>query len=404
MLWVGIDTHLRMHWIEVQNDPGKVMWKGRTANTREGFTSLVEKMRQIERSNSQPVSAIFMNPTGNYHAPLKSFMESQGYRVILVDARISDHIRMMRNLGKEKSDGVNASILASTRRLMPSILDRGNHERSDLSGLTRLAEMLKNNITRITNQVKSDLAAVFPEYPYYEDVDSKTSLEILERFTTPEILRNSSPDDIAAILKSASRGHFNREDANNLMKLAINSIGIPDPDGIYAYRIRVNAGRIREENKTLCNVKKEIEKRSSGNMDIDHITAIKGIGTQSAATIVSEIGDISQFPSAMKLQSYGGKSPNMSGSGGKTMATGVSKIRNQHLSNAVYECAVSLVMHKTQEFTEIFNREILKGKKPAQAYIVVGKRLPYHIYSIMKNHKPYKERSHREGGKLPMEG
>lgn len=405
MLWVGIDTHLRMHWVEVQNDAGQVMWKGRIGNTRDGFTTLVEKMKQVEKSNSQSVSAIFMNPTGNYHAPLKSFIESQGYRVILVDARISEHIRMIRNLGKEKSDGVDASILASTGRLMPSILEKGNHERSDLSGLTRLMEMLKNNITRITNQIKSDLAAVFPEYPYYDDVDSKTSLEILDRFTTPEIIRKSSVEDITSILKSASRGHFDREDADNIIKLAINSIGIPDPDGVYVYRIKVNVARLREEEKTLCNVKKEIEQRSSGNTDVEHITAINGIGTQSAATIVSEIGDIGQFTSAVKLQSYGGKSPNMSGSGGKTRATGVSKIRNQHLSNAVYESAVSLVMHRSPEFMAIFNREIKKGKKPTQAYIVVGKRLLYHVYSIMKNHKPYRERMPKgKGGKLPMEG
>ncbi len=33
-----------------------------------------------------------------------------------------------------------------------------------------------------------------------------------------------------------------------------------------------------------------------------------------------------------------------------------------------------------------------KGKNPTQAYIVVGKRLLYHVYSIMRNKKPYRER------------
>ena len=86
------------------------------------------------------------------------------------------------------------------------------------------------------------------------------------------------------------------------------------------------------------------------------------------------------------------------GSGGSTHATGVTGIRNPHLSSAIYESVVSLVANRSPEFKEIFAREISKRKKPTQAYILVGKRLPYHAYSIMKNHKPYRE-------KLPlMEG
>ena len=145
-------------------------------------------------------------------------------------------------------------------------------------------------------------------------------------------------------------------------------------------------------------MQKEIERRSAGNSDIENISSIKGIGTFSATCIVSEIGNISQFSSAMKLQSYGGKSPDITRSAGKKYATGVTKIRNPHLSDAVYESSVSLVINRTPEFYEIFNREIGKGKKVPQAYIVVGRRLLYHVFSIMNNHKPYRQRLPRKEG------
>ena len=41
----------------------------------------------------------------------------------------------------------------------------------------------------------------------------------------------------------------------------------------------------------------------------------------------------------------------------------------------------------------IFNREIANGKKKTQAYVVVSRRLLYHIYSMLKNGKPYRKRS-----------
>ena len=116
------------------------------------------------------------------------------------------------------------------------------------------------------------------------------------------------------------------------------------------------------------------------------------VGPINAAAIVSEIGNIEQFNSAEKLQSYGGKAPKMSGSGGKDYATGLSKIRNSHLANSVYESAKSLVQHKNEEFLLIYKREIDKGKKKKQAYIIVSRRLLYHVYSMMKNKKPYRVR------------
>ena len=392
MLWVGIDTHLKIHRIELQNKDGKAMWRGQINNDRDGFTKLLDKLRLIERSNSQSISAIFMNPTGNFHMPIRAFLEANGYRVIMVDVRVSEHIRMTQNLGKEKSDSADASVLASTGRLKPSILESGNHERAPLSGLTRLMESVGKEITRITNFIKADMAAVFPEYPFYANIDIKTSIEILLRFQTPEMILKTPLEDIASVMSSASRKHFGLDDARNLVELARKSIGITDLDGIYAYRISMNAARLRYGKERLEEIGRKIESGSKDNEDIEHISAIRGMSVVSAATMVSEIGGIGQFDSAVKLQSYGGKAPDLKGSGGKVTAVGVSKIRNCHLSNAAYESAVSPVKHRTPEFHDIFQREIRKGKKPTQAYIVVAKRLLYHVHSIMKNGKPYRER------------
>ena len=43
---------------------------------------------------------------------------------------------------------------------------------------------------------------------------------------------------------------------------------------------------------------------------------MKGMGPVNSATIVSEIDNIDQFDFALKLESYGGKCPDVTGSGG----------------------------------------------------------------------------------------
>lgn len=390
MLWIGIDTHLKMHEVEIQNENGKKMWHGRVENSREGFSELHEKIRTIEESNSDRIGGVFMNPTGNYHMPVKYFLESNGYNVYVVDARKTEHLRMVQNLGKEKSDQEDASILASTARLDAHSVSKG-HERLPESGLTRLLEQLKRNATMILNIIASDLAAVFPEYTETFEIDSKVSLRILERYPVPEEIIKADIRDLFALMDTG-KGHYHMDDAAKFKIVAENSIGIPDPERVYAYRIKMFAGMLREEIDRIKSVEGEIRERMSENTDVKNISDIHGIAMTSAAVMVAEIGSIGQFSSAVKLQSYGGKSPNITGSGGKIHSSGSSKIRNPHLSNSTYECAVSLVLHRTPEFLEVYQREIAKKKKPTQAYIVVGKRLLSHVYSIMKNQKPYRER------------
>ena len=165
-----------------------------------------------------------------------------------------------------------------------------------------------------------------------------------------------------------------------------------------AFRIRQNVARLTSEKKQLKEIEEKIIDMAKNDENVKRLDDMKGIGPVNATAIVSEIGDIKQFDSALKLQSYGGKAPIMSGSGGKNQATRISRISNSYLSNSVYESARSLVNHKNEEFLKIYEREIEKGKKK-QAYIIVARRLLYHVYSMMKNEKPYGVRlPKREGG------
>ncbi|MCL5873920.1 MAG: IS110 family transposase [Candidatus Thermoplasmatota archaeon] len=405
MLSIGIDTHQKMHYVEIQNEEEKVKWRGQVTNDREGFDELLSKLKTIEKSNNDRVIGIYINPTGNYHIPVQYFLESNGYIVKYVDARVTDYSRKIDNLGKEKSDRVDASVLASTPWNSKKIANKITHRRDPLSGLTRLRESVSENITRITNIIESDLACIFPEYvEMFQGVSSATSVALLQNFTTPDKAVKSGVDRILNVMAKSSKNHYKKEDAQKFIDLASKSIGVPDRDGIYAFRIKVDLERLVSEKKKLKEIENEILKMTENNDDVKRIDGIIGIGPINAASIVSEIGDIEQFDSALKLQSYGGRAPNMTGSGGKDHATGLSKVRNPYLSNAIHQCSISLVNHRNDEFLEIFDREVRKGKKKTQAYIIVGRRLLYHVYSIMKNQKPYRKRvSNQREGTLPLQ-
>ena len=119
---------------------------------------------------------------------------------------------------------------------------------------------------------------------------------------------------------------------------------------------------------------------------------MKGVSTVAAASAVSEIGDITQFETAEKLQAYGGKSPKTGGSAGRTSSYGVDRARNSHLAHTAHNVAVSLVKHNVPEFKAIYDREMARGRKNTQALFIVSKRWLYHAHSMLSNGKPYRER------------
>jgi transposase len=117
---------------------------------------------------------------------------------------------------------------------------------------------------------------------------------------------------------------------------------------------------------------------------------MKCIGTIKAATIVSEIGNIEKFESAVKFQSYDGKTSDMSGSAWKTRGNGRSRTGSSHLSNEVPGSTLSLILHSNHEFYELFTRELMKKKSKTDAHIVVGRELLFNAYSMVRHSRSYR--------------
>lgn len=94
--------------------------------------------------------------------------------------------------------------------------------------------------------------------------------------------------------------------------------------------------RLRSKIDYLKDTEKKIQEIGQGNTDIKNISDMGGMSVVAAARIMSQIGDIDQSDSALKLQSYAGSCPDMTGSGRKSHSSGLTKIRNEYLSNGVH--------------------------------------------------------------------
>jgi transposase len=195
-------------------------------------------------------------------------------------------------------------------------------------------------------------------------------MKLLETFPVPSLILNAGNENIRDLVKKESKGHFGNEFVSDLVRISAESVGIPDKDGIFALKIKMEIDRIRGIKRDINTVESNIRKRVADDEDVKHLDDIPGIDTVRAATIMAEIGNIDQFESAMKLQSYGGVTLSDNGSADSYISRH-SRVSNHYLATAASRSAVTLVLHNTREFKNVYDREMGKQKRVIQTYITV---------------------------------
>jgi len=275
MLSVGIDTDENIHYVEIQNEKGTTLWRREITNKKKDFELLIENINRIENRRNDGIKFVFMKSTGDYHMPLKYFLEKHGFTIYMVDKKKILYLRNIMNLKARKSRSEDAHILAAAPWHDPKYAEYVSDKRSPLSNIERERKIVIKNITAIKNYIDSDLTVIFPEFAELYDIDSATGMAILYEYTTPDNIVKADKENISKLIKMASKGHYKTEDIRELIKAAKNSIGTPDEEDSYRFKIRMNVNRLKNELDELKNIDNEIIKRKNNHKGIGKLNNTK---------------------------------------------------------------------------------------------------------------------------------
>lgn len=78
--------------------------------------------------------------------------------------------------------------------------------------------------------IASDLGTVFPEYTRIFEIDSKVSLRIFKKYSTPENIRNTNNIELFGLMDTG-KDHYSIQDVRNLREAPEGAIGIQDQGG-----------------------------------------------------------------------------------------------------------------------------------------------------------------------------
>lgn len=180
--------------------------------------------------------------------------------------------------------------------------------------LTRQRFYLVDCVSDAKRKAISFIDKIFPEYQNaFSDTFGTTSVELLQTYTSPDVIADLDTELFSSFLKSVSRGRFGKDKAQELQSIARNSFGsflFVDSASLAIRQFIQQIKLLEEQIKELDNF---IEEKFS-TFDTQ-LTSIIGVGTTLAASFLAEIGDINRFDSPEKLAAFAGIDPSVKQSG-----------------------------------------------------------------------------------------
>ena len=250
--------------------------------------------------------------------------------------------------------------------------------------------------TQTTGDLKRKVIAlldqVFPEYEtLFSDIFGMSSKELLKYYTTPEEIASIHTRKLSNILTKASSGRFGKEKALEIKAIARQSIGISFAIEAFVFQIRQLIEQIEFVELQTKSLDEEIESYMK-NLN-SPVTTIPRIGATYGAVILSELGDISRFPSGKQIVSFAGLDASVHESGEFTgNHSHMSKRGSAYLRRAIFGAAF-VASWADPELSSYYKRLRARGKHHNVAVGAVARKLCYIIFAILSENRPFEVRS-----------
>jgi transposase len=262
---------------------------------------------------------IAMEATGHYWRNLFAYLVSAGYTVALLNP-----IRTRRfaeeELERTKTDAIDAlGIACFAAQKNPSASALTEDGLDELREVVRLRERLLQDCGDQLRQLHRALDLSFPEFTrYVRGLDSELATTLLVHYPTAAALAKVSVKRLAG-LHYDGRHRVGEELAQALRDAARISVGRHHSEP-YQLRIRYACEDIVRLQQRLRELEADIAQRLERHQVGKLLTTIDGIGAQTAACIIAELGDPARFGSLKALASYVGVIPRLRQSGKRRLS------------------------------------------------------------------------------------
>jgi transposase len=383
MRFAGVDIASETHVVAVMNEHGEVLVRptqfGEDAEGHAKLLSLIGPAEEI---------LVAMEATGHYWKNVFAALAAGGFPVALINP-LRTHRFAQEDLERTKTDAIDAlGIARFAAQKRPPATRLPDQATEELRELVRHRDRLVQHFGDRVRQLHRLVDLGFPEFTrYIRSLGSELASAVLHDFPTAQAFQGVTVRRLARLCYD---GHHRvgEELARSLIEAAKVSVGRHHG---FAYRLQVRHAcedldilrrRLRELEHDIERFLKEHEVGAL-------LTTIDGIGVQTSARLIAELGDPALFRSSAALAAYVGPVPALKQSGKKQHTrAGITTIGNASLRAALWMPTLTAVQ-KNPWLRAHYQRLIARGKPPKLALVACMRKLLTAVYSVAKNRRPF---------------
>lgn len=382
-VWVGIDVGKSDHFHTTLDDRGDQLAAGAVANDERAIRQLVVHAKTYGRPG------LVIDQPGSIAAMVLAVARLEGVPVAYIPGLVMRRAAQLYP-GAAKTDPRDSFVLADTARThrrRVHWLSASDELLAELRILVGFDNDLAVDINRSTNRLRDALVSVAPglERVLGDRLDHPAARAVLARWPTPTQLRSAGP-----ALRRLCRKHAPR--AGDRLADDIDA-------AITAQTVTVPAeatlGRVIAE--LAAELERLYQRRARLAAEIDEVfkrhplaavlISMPGIGTKTGATILTEIGDGTAFPTAAHLAAYAGISPVTRQSGSSLRGETRARHGNHRLKNALFLAAFCSL--RSPDSKAYYARKRAEGKRHNAAIMCLARRRCDVLHAMLRTATPY---------------
>jgi hypothetical protein len=264
------------------------------------------------------------------------------------------------------------------------------YHKEELKSLTRYRFDKVSERAKLKSSVSRLVTILFPELEkLVPTLHLKTVYALLGAFPSAKHIAECHLTKLSNLLHDASRGRYGKDKAIEIRDAARHSIGSVMPAKSLELKHTLNL--IGELSAEIEEIEAEIKKLVDETQTT--ILTVPGLSYTTAAVILAEVGDFSNFATPDKVVAFSGMSPSTYQSGRLTNCHAhMEKRGSKYLRYALYNAA-KMVCKWDKTFADYLAKKRNEGKHYNVALSHVVKKLVRLIFALEKSHQPYQAAS-----------
>jgi len=328
--------------------------------------------------------------TGPYAEPLVHYLANKQVKIVQVNPMHTKKMKEVNDNSPLKTDDKDPRVIADIIRLgraLTVVVPEG-----DAAYLRRLNNARERHVreqTALLNQLQQLVFLIFPEFKtVLKNMKGKTAQHILKRYTIPERIGTLSKEALGEEMRKRSMGKFGIKEAESLIGLARETVGIKEGLGGIFMDIRHILLQLEAEGRFISEIEAEMGAALERIPWSARLLSIKGLGTVSVAGLIGEVGDFSKFSTQSEIMKLAGLNLYEISSGKRKGQRRISKRGRSLLRKILFYAAIQMV-RKNGIMQDYYAKLIGRGMERMRALIAVSRKLLRIIHAIVRDNRDY---------------